>query len=109
MEQARPKVRRYAVYTRKPPRHRFAVTRWWMTQPVANPLSPVQFPVKQGNNREFQPFSDLLWLYDTQQGRGNVGLFREIPWRRNRELFFLIRDFQKGIRDFSDPYRETHP
>jgi hypothetical protein len=49
-----------------------------------------------------------LWLYDTRQGRGNVGLFHEIPWGRNRELFFLIREFQKGIREFSDPYRETH-
>jgi hypothetical protein len=29
-------------------------------------------------------------------GGGNVGLFREISWEWNRELFFMIKEFQKS-------------
>jgi hypothetical protein len=28
---------------------------------------------------------------------------------KEQGIIFPIRDFQKGIREFSDPYRETHP
>jgi hypothetical protein len=38
-----------------------------------------------------------------------LGFFAKFPGGRNRELFFLIREFQKGIRDFLDPQSAFKP
>jgi hypothetical protein len=37
-----------------------------------------------------------------------LGFFTKFPEEWNRELFFVIREFQKDIREFSERCRETH-
>ena len=60
-------------------RYRFAVTRWWMAQPVANRSPPGQFPVKQGNNREFHRFRIFCGCMTPDKAAEMWGFFAKFP------------------------------
>jgi hypothetical protein len=72
------------------------------------PISSSEFPVKQGNNRESHSFQTILRLMTPHKAAEMLGFFTKFPEEWNRELFFVIREFQKDIREFSQRCRETH-
>jgi hypothetical protein len=63
-------------------------------------------PVVQGNNREYHAFWTIFWLGAPDKTAEMLGFFTKFPGEWNRELFSLLREFQKGIREFSERSRE---
>jgi hypothetical protein len=79
-----------------------------MTQSYCEPLSPVSFPVKREITGNFTVFGSFCDIMTPDKAAEMLGFFTKFPGEGTGNYFFLIREFQKGIREFSDPCRETH-
>ena len=55
-----------------------------------------KFPVKQGNNREVCSFQSIFAALEPDNAAETLGFFIKFPGKKNRELFFMIKEISKG-------------
>jgi hypothetical protein len=70
-------------------------------------FSAENFPVKQGNNREVCSFRSIFAALESDNAAETLGFFIKFPEKKNRELFFMIKEISKGDQGILGACREA--